>query len=83
MEENKDRESMDPQEYGIGDKAYLGCPELICEVKKTKTKKVLSQGELEFNLTLQHYRGRNEHSVRLGTSLAVNRLTGRQAAREH
>jgi hypothetical protein len=32
-------------------------------VKKTKTKKVLSQGELEFNLTLQHYRGRNEHSV--------------------
>ena len=54
---------MDPQEYGIGDKAYIGCPELICEFKKTKTKKVLMAAELEHNLILQHYRGRNEHMV--------------------
>jgi hypothetical protein len=54
---------MDPAEYGIADKAYVGCPELICEFKKTKKKKTLSPDELQHNLTLQHYRGRNEHSV--------------------
>ena len=63
-ENEKRKQSMHPHEYGIGDKAYVGCAELVCEVKKSKKKKVLSADEHEWNLTLQHYRGRNEHMVK-------------------
>jgi len=43
-------------EYGIGDKAYVGCPELLTEFKGSQ----LDGMQLNWNLTLQHYRGRME-----------------------
>jgi hypothetical protein len=46
-------------EYGLGDKAYVGCPEMLTEFKGAN----LSPDEKEFNICLQHYRGRNEHLV--------------------
>ena len=54
---------MHPREYGIADKAYIGCPELVCEYKKTKKLKTLKKHKKRFNLILQHYRGRGEHSI--------------------
>ena len=46
-------------EYGIGDKAYVGCPELLTEFKGSQ----LDGMQLNWNLTLQHYRGRMEHLI--------------------
>jgi hypothetical protein len=60
--ENKNLD-MHPREYGIADKAYVGCPELVCEFKKTKKLKNLTPEMKEFNLILQFYRGRGEHSI--------------------
>ena len=45
--------------YGLGDKAYVGCPEFITEFKG----KNLSAQQNEWNLTVQHYRGRVEHLI--------------------
>ena len=60
--ENKNLD-MHPREYGIADKAYVGCPELVCEFKKTKKLPNLTSEMKEFNLILQFYRGRGEHSI--------------------
>ena len=46
-------------EYGLGDKAYVGEPQLLTEWKGAG----LSAEQLEWNLTLQHYRGRVEHLI--------------------
>jgi hypothetical protein len=46
-------------EYGLGDKAYVGCPELLTEFKGSP----LTPSQREWNLTLQHYRGRVEHLI--------------------
>ena len=43
----------------MGDKAYVGVPEILCEFKGDN----LSAQQLEWNLTLQHYRGRVEHVI--------------------
>eukprot|EP00966_Prymnesium_polylepis_P053195 1230949-Prymnesium_polylepis.1 len=50
-------------EYWLGDKAYVGCPEFLTEFKKPKGGQ-LSSEQIDFNLLIQHYRGRNEHLVR-------------------
>ena len=47
-------------EYGLGDKAYVGCREILTEFKG---KTGLTTEENEWNLTLQHYRGRVEHLI--------------------
>ena len=46
-------------EYGLGDKAYVGEPQIITEFKGDD----LTREQLEFNLTVQHYRGRVEHLI--------------------
>ena len=48
-----------PWEYWLGDKAYVGYPEFITEFKG----KNLTANKVEHNLTVQHYRGRNEHLI--------------------
>jgi hypothetical protein len=48
-----------PWEYWLGDKAYVGCPEFLTEIKG----KNLPRSQVEYNLTIQHYRGRNEHLI--------------------
>ena len=48
-----------PWEYWLGDKAYVGCPEFLTEIKGSK----LPRSVVEYNLTIQHYRGRNEHLI--------------------
>ena len=48
-----------PWEYGLGDKAYVGEPQIITEFKGNN----LTAAQHEFNLTLQHYRGRVEHLI--------------------
>jgi hypothetical protein len=48
-----------PWEYWLGDKAYVGCPEFLTEIKG----KNLPLSQIEYNLTVQHYRGRNEHLI--------------------
>ena len=48
-----------PWEYGLGDKGYVGCPQIITEWKGSN----LTAQQLEFNLTVQHYRGRVEHLI--------------------
>ena len=58
-----DGTGMDPREYGFADKAYIGADELVCEFKKTKKLKKLEPYMKRFNLLLQHYRGRGEHSI--------------------
>ena len=45
--------------YGLGDKGYVGCPQIITEWKGDG----LTRRQIEFNLTLQHYRGRVEHLI--------------------
>ena len=50
-----------PSHAGIADKAYVGCPELICEFKG-KEETLLSE-QIEFNLHLQWYRARTEHLI--------------------
>jgi hypothetical protein len=49
-------------EYWLGDKAYVGCPEFLTEFKKPRNGQ-LTPEHIEWNLLLQHYRGRNEHLV--------------------
>ena len=49
-------------EYGLGDKAYVGCREMLCEHKKYKDH-TLTTDQIEWNLSLQHYRGRVEHLI--------------------
>lgn len=51
-----------PWEYALGDKAYVGCPEFLCEIKKPKGGS-LSEEDKYYNKTLQHYRGRVEHLI--------------------
>lgn len=48
-----------PWEYGLGDKAYVGEPQLITEWKGRN----LTPQQREFNTTIQHYRGRVEHLI--------------------
>ena len=43
----------------LGDKGYVGCPQIITEWKGDG----LTRRQIEFNLTLQHYRGRVEHLI--------------------
>ena len=38
--------------YGLGDKAYVGCPEYLTEIKGSN----VSRSVMEYNLTIQHYR---------------------------
>ena len=47
------------REYGLGDEAYIGCPEMLTEFKGSN----LPPDQVEWNLTLQHYRGRVEHLI--------------------
>merc|ERR1711924_505235 len=56
---NPFRKLLRPWEYGIGDKAYMGCPEILTEFKGSN----LSPDQKEWNIGLQHVRGRNEHLV--------------------
>ena len=49
-------------EYWIGDKGYIGAPEIICEYKMYKGRPLTTE-QIEFNRMLQFYRGRNEHLV--------------------
>ena len=46
-------------EYGMGDKAYVGEAEMLTEFKGDG----LSSSQVEWNHTLQHYRGRVEHLI--------------------
>lgn len=41
-------------EYWIGDKGYVGLPEVICEYKPSKNQP-LTQEQLDFNRLLQFY----------------------------
>ena len=56
-------------EYGIADKAYIGCPELITEYKLPPKRRgqppppPLTPHQLQFNHTIQHYRARVEHLI--------------------
>ena len=59
MENHIRRAKIFKWEYGLGDKAYIGCPELLTEFKGSQ----LSAARLNWNLTLQHYRGRVEHLI--------------------
>ena len=52
--------AQDPWEYALGDKAYIGCPEFLCEYKDYGR---LDESERAWNNMLQFYRGRNEHLV--------------------
>ena len=49
-------------EFWLGDKAYVGCPEYLTESKKPIGGQ-LTALQTEWNLMIQHYRGRNEHLV--------------------
>ena len=65
MENEKRRNMIQPWEYWLGDKAYIGCLEFLTEFKKSKFHPLRPEAEqVEWNLLLQHYRGRNEHLVR-------------------
>ena len=46
-------------EFWLGDKAYIGIPEFLTEFKGSN----LCVEKIEWNLMLQHYRGRNEHLI--------------------
>ena len=48
-----------PWEYGLGDKAYVGEPQILTEWKGSN----LTPQQTRFNLTVQHYRGRVEHLI--------------------
>ena len=48
-----------PWEYGLGDKAYVGEPQIITEWKGRH----LSRQQQRFNMMVQHYRGRVEHLI--------------------
>ena len=55
------RDSLLENEYGLGDKGYEGCPEIITEWKGKEHE--LPKEKIIFNYTLQWYRGRGEHLV--------------------
>ena len=61
MENLKRRAKIYKWEYGLGDKAYIGCPEIITEFKGKKAN--LDADQIHWNLSLQHYRGRVEHLI--------------------
>ena len=63
MENEKRRNMIQPWENWLGDKAYIGCPEFLTEFKKSKFHPLRPE-QVEWNLLLHHYRGRNEHLVR-------------------
>ena len=46
----------------IGDKGYVGSPEIIAEYKNSK-KHPLGAEKVNLNRFLQFFRGRNEHAV--------------------
>ena len=71
MENMERRRRLCPWEYGTGDKAYIGCPEILTEWKKPKGRS-LSADQKEWNLLLQFYRARNEHLIP-GVSIVKNR----------
>ena len=48
-----------PWEYGLGDKAYVGEPQILTEWKGSN----LSVEQMRFNVTVQHYRGRVKHLI--------------------
>ena len=50
-------------EYGIADKAYIGCPEFLTEFKKPIGGQLRAE-QIEWNLLLQHYR--TGHQVKSG-----------------
>ena len=62
MENMERRRRLCPWEYGTGDKAYIGCPEILTEWKKPQGRS-LSPDQKEWNLLLQFYRARNEHLI--------------------
>ena len=45
---------------GLGDKAYVGEPEILTEFKGS----ALTPQQRQWNLTVQHYRGRVEHLIK-------------------
>ena len=51
---------MQPWEYALGDKAYVGCPEFLTEYKDYGR---LTAHQRGWNEMLQFFRGRNEHLV--------------------
>ena len=69
MENHIRRAKMFKWEYGLGDKAYIACPELLTEYKLPPQRRnqppppPLTPAEIDWNLTLQHYRGRVEHLI--------------------
>ena len=52
-----------PWEYGLGDKAYVGEPQVITEWKSTFLGPQLTARQKAFNTAVQHYRGRVEHLI--------------------
>lgn len=59
MENWRRRAKIYPWEWWLGDKAYVGCPEYLTEIKGRN----LPRSQVEYNLVIQHYRGRNEHLI--------------------
>jgi hypothetical protein len=54
------RDKIHRWEWGIGDKAYVGCPEIMTEFKGSR----LRADQLQYyNNLIQHYRGRVEHLI--------------------
>jgi hypothetical protein len=58
-------------EYGLGDKAYVGCPDMLTEYKKLVGGAALNATQMRWNLTIQHYRGRIEHMIKSSKRGAV------------
>jgi hypothetical protein len=61
MDNQRRRALVYPWEYMLGDKAYVGCPEFLTEFKVYGGG--LTEEQLNWNNTLQFFRGRNEHLV--------------------
>ena len=62
MEHAARRARICPWEYCLGDKAYVGCPEFLTEIKCEKGRR-LHPDAIQRNNMLQFFRGRNEHLV--------------------
>ena len=62
MDNFRRRRRLRPWEYGLGDKAYIGCPEILTEWKNPSGG-TLTAEKVEWNLLLQFYRARNEHLI--------------------
>ena len=54
MENTNRRNLVRPREYGLGDKAYIGCPETLTELKKPRGGSI-SYDQAEWNMLLQFY----------------------------